>query len=149
MSKYVLGRNAKLFYNESGSWAEVKCRDLTVTLNKPEIDTSERGQDWATSAGGMKKASLTTQMMVKTGTDKSGAFEAFQDSFENDTPVEVLVLTGANESPNWGYYGSVVCIDFSISQPLQDVQLVDLTLTFDGTYEPEQVTCPADDPAGS
>ena len=149
MAKYVLGRNAKLFYNEAGSWAEVKCRDLSITLNKPEIDTSERGQDWATSAGGMKKASFTTQMMVKTGDDKTGAFADFQDSFENDTPVECLILTGANSSPNWGYYGSVVCIDFSISQPLQDIQLVDLSLTFDGTYAVAAVTAPADSPTGS
>jgi len=149
MANYVLGRNAKLYYNESGAWAEVKCRDLSIALTKPEIDTSERGQDWATQAGGMKSAKISLQLKVKTGSDKVGAFADLQDSFENDTPVEVLVLTGTNVDPNYGYYGSVVCIDFSISQALQNIQLVDVALTFDGTYAVEAVTCPADDPTGS
>lgn len=147
MSGASLGLTAKLYRNTgsyaSPVWNEVtNVRDLASNLTKGRADVSVRGSTWKLEKATLKEASIEFEMIH----DPADAdYQAFRDAYMNDTPIEVLVLSGdIGTSGNEGLRAICDVFDFARNEPLTDVLKVSVTLapTYDTTNYPSWYTVP-------
>jgi len=111
------------------NWSEVgNLRDVTVNRSKQKADATTRANaGWAASVGTLKEGSIDAQMTVKRTADAH--FEAFEDSYNNSTPVELLILNGPiTESGVTGLRATFEVMDMTENQPMGDIQTADITL---------------------
>jgi predicted secreted protein len=99
MKVYKLGRNAKLF---NGSTEFKNVTDVTVTLDKGEIDVTTRDNDgFRATVGGLKECTIEFDTFEL---DNDTTFTTIKDSWQNDTPLELKALSGATGSGPHGYF---------------------------------------------
>ena len=136
---HVLSEDAKLYYNFTAThggagtyttpdWDEISnVKDLTLTLDKGEIDVSVRsGNGFAEFVDGLIDATVDFQMLWDTA---DVPFSDIQAAFFAKNEVEILVLDGASTSS--GAQGlRVTCMvkSFSRSETLGEALMVDVSL---------------------
>jgi len=124
------------------NWSEVgNLRDVTVNRSKQKADATLRENNgWAASVGTLKEGSIDGQLAVKRTADDH--FTAFEDSYDNSTPVELLILNGPiTESGVSGLRGTFECMEFTENQPMGDIQTADITLEIaPSDHPPEKYT---------
>ena len=127
------GIDAALYRNlgtyAAPNWSEVgNLRDVTVNMEKDEADATMRENNgWAASVGTLKKGSVDGQLAVKKTADAH--FAAFRDSYENSTPIELLILNGPiDEVGVTGRRATFECMSFTENQPMTDIQTADVSL---------------------
>jgi len=121
---HVVGIDAKMYYDASGvggsSWSELaNVRDVTVSLEKAEIDVSNRAYGgWRANAGALKDATIEWDMIYDT-TD--AGFTAIRDAWLNDTVIGLAIMdqnittVGAQ-----GLHADCEIMSFSQPQPMED-----------------------------
>jgi len=127
------GIDAALYRNlgtyEAPNWSEVgNLRDVTRNQEKDEADATTRANNgWYAAVGTLKKGSIDAQLVVKRSADNH--FEAFQDSFWDSTPLEILMLEGPiDEVGVTGLRATFEVMSFTENQPMGDIQTADVTL---------------------
>lgn len=142
MAEFELGMNAKLYRAaalltdddaaeaESASWTEItNVRDNTVNTNKGEADTTTRGNNgWRTTAGTLKELTLEFEMIWK---PEDTSFAAIRAAYLNNTQIALAAMDGDIETNgSQGPVGNFDIINFTRSEPLEDVQKVSVTAKF-------------------
>lgn len=128
----VLGLACKLYRN-TGTYASPvwdligNVRDLTLTLEKGEADSTSRANNgWRTTEGTLKDGSVEFQM-VWDGADTD--FTGIQQAFLNNTTIEFLILDGASDvAGSQGLRATMQVMSFTRNEALEDTVLVDVTL---------------------
>ena len=128
---YVLGMNAKLYYNTgtygSPTWTEISnVRDVTLSLERGDSDITTRGGGgWRQSVATIADGSVDFQM-VWDNTDT--AFTAIKTAFIDATTVEFLVLDGSSSTTgNQGLRATMAITSFSRNEGLEDALTVDVS----------------------
>lgn len=126
----VLSLNAKLYRNTgtyaTPTWNEVpNVRDLTVSLDKAEADTSTRLGKFKTVRGSLRNVSIDWGMVQ----DPADAdWIALRDAFLNDTQVDLAVADGPIATTGTQYFRAVCEImKFQMNQALTDVLMTDVS----------------------
>lgn len=141
MADAKTGLDCKLYYNSatynSPTWNEVTiARDVTLTRSKGEADVSNRGSRFKKRKATLIDAGVTTQFVWDT---ENPQFQAFQEAFDNDDPIEVLVLDGEYDEPGaQGLRAFMEVFKFDRSEPLEGAVMADIELkpAYDTTHEP-------------
>jgi hypothetical protein len=127
-----LGLEAKLFRNTgtyaTPVWNEItNVKDLTLTLEKGEADTSTRAAaGWKTSRGTLKEATVEFDMVWDTLDDD---FAAIRDSFLNGTLVDLAVLDGGSAVVgSQGFRSPCEVLKFTRNEQLTEAITVSVTL---------------------
>ena len=127
-----LGKNAKMYRNTAvyatPTWVEVKnVMDLTYSRDKSEAEASTRGYGgYRARKGALKDLSLDFDMAYD---EVDPDVVAIEDSYDNDTILDVLVLSGPlNVSGSRGIRADVECFKFEKSEDLEDIQKVSVAL---------------------
>lgn len=147
MANAIIGLDCKLYRNTgtygSPVWNEVPIvRDLTLTRTKGEADVSNRGSRYKKRKSTLIDAGFTTEMVWDTDSDD---FVAFQEAFDNDEPIELLVLDGPVTTPgSQGLRGEFDVFKFDRKEPLEGAVMVDIDCkpTYSSTSEPTWYTVP-------
>ena len=128
---YVLGMNAKLYYNTgtygSPTWTEISnVRDVTLSLERGDSDITTRGGGgWRQSVATIADGSVDFQM-VWDNTDT--AFAAIKTAFIEATTVEFLVLDGSSSTTgNQGLRAEMAITSFNRNEGLEDALTVDVS----------------------
>ena len=127
----VIGIDAKLYYDASGvggsSWVELtNVRDVTLELDKSEVDVSNRAYGgWRAIQGAMKEAVITWDMVYDT-TDTG--FVAIRTAWFSDTvPFGLCICDGAEAtSGTQGLKVDCEILGFGIPQPMEDALKVNV-----------------------
>lgn len=127
-----LGLHARMYYN-SGTyavpvWVDTSpiIRDATLNLEKGDADTSTRGSEWRRHAGTLKDASVDAEMLNRVG---HAVYAKFLDSFLNNTPIDMLVLSGDRSvSGNDGIRAFMECMQFGRGEQLEEAQKLTISL---------------------
>lgn len=142
---FKLGYQAKLYRNTGTHgtpvWNEiVNVKDLTLNIEKDEADVTTRGNNgWKAMVATLKDASLDFDMVWDTGDED---FTALQESFFDDTTVEVLCLDGAYDTVgSQGLQATVMVKNFSRDEKLADALMAKVKIrpTY-SSYAPEWFT---------
>jgi len=141
---FVLGKNSQLGYDVTGlAGGEVfvlatNVRDLTINMEKATADVSTRGTGgFRAVVGTLREGSVDFQQVYDPA---DGAFIAFRNAFFNDAD-EIIGLFVADgvlaTSGTSGLKGEFMITNFSVTQKLEEANLVDVTaqLTF-STFVP-------------
>ncbi|MGE0606563.1 MAG: phage tail tube protein [Pirellulales bacterium] len=141
-----LGFEGKAYRNSATyatpTWNEIpNVRDLTLSVEKGEADVTTRiANGWKLSKGALKEASIEFEMLWDSGdTD----FIALRDSFLNNTPIDMLILDGAeNAAGSQGLRAICDVIGFTREEPLAEAMKVKVTVkpTYDATNGPTWYT---------
>lgn len=124
---FKLYRNTDSPYDNTPTWSLVtNVRDLTRNREKDLADASIRGSSYHLQVATLKSFSVDFQMVY----DASDAdVTAFEDAYEADTDIELLVLDGlisTVDSKGIRFQGQVS--KFTINEALADVGLVDVSI---------------------
>jgi len=114
-----------------GTWVEVTlARDLTLTLERAEIDASSRGGDgWRERIGGLKDG--TVELEILDATAAGNGYSILRDAFLNGTLIGVRVLNGETAGTG-GVEGIVMLmtvLNFTRNEPLEDVVTWNVSLS--------------------
>ena len=132
---YQNGNEAKLFHNTgtfaAPVWAEVtNIRDLTLNVEKTQLDASTRASKWALTKTGLKKASVDFQMIFDAADTDYGVFrDAFFSEVAGEDELELAVMSediatvGAE-----GLHALFVTTTFNRNEPLDDLVLIDVAI---------------------
>ena len=123
----VIGFEAKLYYNtgtsQTPTWSEItRTRDVSVTMQKAEIELSRRETNWKLKRGGMLEVGFSFQYLYMKGTD--AVWTALQAAWEQGTSTEFAIMdqdiatTGAQ-----GLMAFSEVLNISYDQPLEDAQV--------------------------
>ena len=97
-------------------------KDLTLSMEKGEADTSTRAAGgWRTTLGTLKSATLEFGMNFDVA---NADVDAFQQAFLNNT---ILALAVLDEASGEGLIADWTVTGFTIEQPLEDTQVVNVT----------------------
>jgi len=128
---YVLGMNAKLYYNTgsygSPTWTLISnVRDLTLNLERGDTDITTRGGGgWRQSVATLADGSVDFGMVWDTA---DTVFTAIKDAFINNTTVEFLVLDGLQATTgSQGLRADMAITSFSRNEGLEDALSVDVS----------------------
>ncbi|MCE5280339.1 MAG: hypothetical protein ABFD92_07855 [Planctomycetaceae bacterium] len=147
----ITGADCKLYHNTGTHavpvWDEVpNVKDLNLTLEKPEIDMSTRGNGGFKATGvGLKDATVEFEMLWDTAdTD----FTAFQTAWNAGTPIELAVMDGDITVPgHHGLWATMNVLKFSRKEPLEGPVAVDVSLKpAPAAVTPEWYVVPAPEP---
>lgn len=129
---HVLAEDAKLYYNTgtygTPTWTEItNVKDLTLSLEKDEIDLTTRGSNgFKEFADGLIDASVEFGLLWDTS---DAAFTALQDAFFNKTSEELLILDGSSAtSGNQGLRATMMVKSFSRSESLGEALMVEVSV---------------------
>lgn len=136
MSSNRLGRNAKLYRipmtgDEEGTPVEVtNVKDLTQGMTSEEADASTRGSGaFKETAVTALNAELTFQMQQPAEGVTDANFDAIRNAYYNRSTVRCMALNGSRlVVGNFGIKSDWVVSNFSAAQPLDGIQLIDVTL---------------------
>ncbi len=127
-----IGMDGKLYRNTGDYltpvWVELpNVKDLTLTLEKSEADTTTRANaGWRSTVGTLKEGSIEFEMVWDTA---DPSFNAVKDGYFLDTPLELAVMDGdIAASGSEGLRASFAVISFSRSEPLEEAMSVSVTL---------------------
>ena len=128
---YVLGMNAKLYYNTgsyaSPTWTLISnVRDLTLNLERGDTDITTRGGGgWRQSVATLADGSIDFGMVWDTA---DTVFTAIKDAFINNTTVEFLALDGLQATTgSQGLRATMAITSFSRNEGLEDALTVDVS----------------------
>lgn len=145
MANAIIGLDCKLYYNagsyDTPDWVEVTiARDVTLSRTKGEADVSNRGSRFKKRKATLIDAGVTTEFVWDT---ENTQFQAFQEAFDNDTPIECLVLDGDVEvAGSQGLRANMDVFKFDRSEPLEGAVMASIELkpTYDTANEPAWFT---------
>lgn len=128
----VLSENAKLYRN-TGSyatpvWNEIpNVRDLTLNLDKDEVDVTTRGSGgFKEYVDGMIDASVDFGMVWDTA---DADFTAIREAFFDKLSIEFLILDGGSAvSGSQGLRATCMIKSFTRNESLGEALMVDVTL---------------------
>lgn len=141
MANAITGLDCVLYYN-AGTWGvpiwtEVTiARDVTLSRTKGEADVSNRGSRFKKRKSTLIDAGVTTEFVWDT---ENTQFQAFQEAFDDGTPIECLVLDGpVSTVGSQGLRASMDVFKFDRSEPLEGAVMASIELkpTYDTTHEP-------------
>ena len=126
------GKYAKCYYRSAGTfpipttWTELdKIRDLNVADEKNAAEASTRGDDFEQSVTGHKVADITFQMRRQ---PDNVAYRALRKAQADNSTIDLLILSGTRTvAPNEGFRGPCKITGWSITEGLNDTQVVDVT----------------------
>tara|TARA_R100000458_G_C8260495_1_gene236040 strand:+ start:472 stop:912 length:441 start_codon:yes stop_codon:yes gene_type:complete len=128
---YVLGMNAKLYYNTgsyaSPTWTLIdNVRDLTLNLERGDTDITTRGGGgWRQSVATLADGSIDFGMVWDTA---DTVFTAIKNAFINNTTVEFLALDGLQATTgSQGLRATMAITSFSRNEGLEDALTVDVS----------------------
>ncbi len=128
---YVLGMNAKLYYNTgsyaSPTWTLISnVRDLTLNLERGDTDITTRGGGgWRQSVATLADGSIDFGMVWDTA---DTVFTAIKNAFVNNTTVEFLALDGLQATTgSQGLRATMAITSFSRNEGLEDALTVDVS----------------------
>ena len=128
---YVLGMNAKLYYNTgsyaSPTWTLIdNVRDLTLNLERGDTDITTRGgAGWRQSVATLADGSIDFGMVWDTA---DTVFTAIKNAFVNNTTVEFLALDGLQATTgSQGLRATMAITSFSRNEGLEDALTVDVS----------------------
>lgn len=117
-----LGLDCKLYRNTgtygTPTWDLVPIvRDLTLNLTKGEADiTTRAGSGWMQRMGTLKDGSIEFGIVWESG---DADFEAFRDSFMDNTLIDVAAMDGAIATAgSQGLRAEMETMSFSRSEPI-------------------------------
>lgn len=143
----TLGMNAKLYYVDgagatadgtvgtvstadgtaagTGAFTEITtAKDVTLTLEKNEADTTTRGNDgWRSTTGTLKEASIEFEVVLDVA---DTAYLALRDAFLNDSNIGMAALDSAGASGQ-GLVANFTITNFTRNEPLEEAQTVSVT----------------------
>lgn len=136
-------------YRNTGSydtpvWTLVDiAKDVTITLNKDEIESRRRGASWIEYLKGQKEMTLDIPCKWVKGNTNLQAFQ--QDYFADDCAYHDLLILDdeATTTGAEGVRAIVALFDFTMNLGLADEATVDLS------FRPTYVEEPAGTPVGS
>jgi len=136
MSSNRLGRAAKLYrvplvLGVEGTEVEVEnVKDLTLNLSTNEADVSTRESDaFVESAAVSLTGEVTFQMQLPAEGTADVNIDAISDAYFARTTVRMIVLDGdIDVDGNEGIKSDFTITNFSKGQPLEGVQLIDITM---------------------
>ncbi len=137
---FKLYRNSDDPYDNSPTWTLVdNVRDLTRNLEKALADASIRGSTFRQQVGTLKDLSLDFQMVYDpSDTD----LVAYENAFYDDSNIETLILDGPiGTAGSKGIRFMAQITKFTVNEALEDVGLVDVTVTvgYDSSNLPRRV----------
>jgi hypothetical protein len=101
-------------------------RDVTFNGSKGEADVSTRaGNGWRAKLGTLKEGGLTFEVLWL---PVDPFFVAVQAAWQNGTNLAMAILDGPLATGN-GFEADMQVIDFEWSQPLEEGQLVSVTMS--------------------
>ncbi|GHT30583.1 hypothetical protein FACS1894214_0710 [Planctomycetales bacterium] len=96
---FKLGRNAKLY---NGTTELKNVTDVTITLDKGEIDVTTRDNDgFRATVGGLKECTIEFDTFEL---DSDNTFTTIKDAWLKDTSIELKALSSATGSGPHGYF---------------------------------------------
>lgn len=129
---HVLAEDAKLYYNTGSyatpTWTEItNVKDLTLNLDKDEIDVTTRGSGgYKEFADGLIDASIDFSTVWDTS---DTPFTAMRTAFFAKTAIEFLVLDGSSAtSGNQGLRATCMIKTFTRNETLGDALMVDVSV---------------------
>ena len=137
MQDFVLGANAKLYFNASGTevspptpanWTEMtNVKDLTLNLAKDEVEVNTRANnEWKARVGTLKDGSVQFDMVWNTG---DAGFTAIQQAYLNNTTIGIACLDGEMDvAGSQGLIAAMGVFDFTRAEPVADVLTVSVTI---------------------
>jgi predicted secreted protein len=139
----VLGMNAKIYYNTSGSggggtWVEMgNVTDVTLNLERGEADVTTRSNNgWRATVGTLKDGSVEFEMIWDT-TD--AGFTAIKNAYFSDGTIGLTILDGDISSiGSQGLRGDFAITNLSRSEPLEEA--VKASVTAKPTYSATPAT---------
>jgi predicted secreted protein len=130
MPVVVIGKECKLYIGTAGTQAATlvgNVRDLTLTLERAEIDASARDSgDWVEVVPGMKAATIEFELRW---IPADANFATIRDAFLNGTAIACLIVDGLKTVTGvQGLDGDFVVLGFSRPEPLQDLVTARVTI---------------------
>jgi len=99
-------------------------RDVTLGLEKTEVDGSARDSTFEQVLTALKKAPVEIQIRWESGS----AFNAFRDAFFNDTQIALAVLDGASDTVgSCGLWADFEVLSFKRTETLEGLVVADIT----------------------
>lgn len=139
----LTGREAKTYRN-AGTHASPTAvlidfiENLQLNLPKDKAELKDRSSKWKKKKGGHREASISFKYNYRKHTTDTN-FAAFQDSFLNDTPIEIIALDDLiTESGAKGFRGYFEVFQFDRKEDAGDIVSYDVGM--DLTYKEESST---------
>ena len=108
-------------------------RDVSFNGSKGEADVSTRaGNGWRAKLGTLKEGGLTVEMLWLPG---NAFFDAIYAAWDAGTNIATAILDGPLATGN-GFEADMQVIDFEWSQPLEEGQLVSVTMSVTDSVNP-------------
>lgn len=113
-------------------------KDVTFNGSKGEADVTTRaGQGWRAKLGTLKEGGLTFEMLWIPG---DAFFDAVYTAWDAGTNIAMAILDGPLATGD-GFEADMQVIDFEWSQPLEEGQMVSVTMSVtDSANAPRFVT---------
>jgi hypothetical protein len=142
----IVGFEMKMYWDSTGSttptWVEVvRVKDLAVTNTKGQADVSRRESNYMLFAGGQSDLGLEFGYQYYANRAAGGdlLWEAFQDSYNNNTPLHLLVVDGnavpASGETTRGLELWVVVFDFPHDEGLSEGVVYNITAKPTDVYD--------------
>lgn len=115
-------------------------KDVTLALEKDEIDASDRSSTWEQILTGLKKAPVDMTMVWDTGDTN---FTAIQTAWLNGTSVAIAFLDGDSETAgSQGVWADWEILKFDRQEPLTGAVMVNVRMkpSAQSSVAPEWVT---------